>query len=198
MKKYLILILLLFCFSCNSEKYFFDNKVQTIGVDFSNGKWLLNEIEVPSNIANKITELAINDFGENLGNRLSYAPNTKGLLLPQKQIRLNPEKSVLSNLYEGTQYDYFINLKAVITRNDLSSIDYTNHKFKNGYRYKTSEVVIEIYDLKNSNIIYSQKVIASVKQKIDNNDISFSKNQYLLILGAYKRLMKDINKRSSH
>jgi hypothetical protein len=198
MKKFILIPLTILLLSCNSASYIFDNPAQTTGVDFSKGKWLLNEVNVPSHLTKKITELAMKDFTEDLKERLSYAPDTKGLLLPQKEIRLNPDKSVLSNLYKGTGYDYFINIKAAESKNDFAALDLTNHHFKSGDKFRTSEVAIEIYDLKNSAILYSQKVVASVMQDKSSSDVTVSKPQYFLILSAYKRLIKDIDKKSIH
>ena len=196
MKKYFSLLIGIFFISCNSTSYIFDNPSQTSGVDFSEGKWLLNEVNVPSYLTEKISRLALEDFSANLGNRLSYSPETQGLLLPQKEIQLNPSKSVLTNLYVGTKYDYFINIKARENKNDFTALDLTNHQQKTGNNFRESEVVIEIYDLKNFTIIYSQKVIAAAMQSKNSSDVTISKSQYLMILGAYNRIIKDINKKS--
>jgi len=197
-KKCLASLAVFLCFSCTSATYIFDNPGQTTGVDFSQGKWLLNEVNVPHYLTQRITALATKDFSENLGERLRYIPDTKGLLLPQKEIQLNPEKSVLNNLHKGTNSDYLINIKARENRNDFGPIDLTNHNAKTGNASNESEVTIEIYDLKNATIIYSQKVIASVAQVKNSSDVSISKNQYQLILSSYKKLTNDINKKSIH
>ena len=196
MKKYFILVASILLMSCNSTSYVFDTPTQTNGVDFSQGNWLLNEVNVPYYLTEKITAKAVEDFSANLGSRLRYAPDTKGLLLPQKEIQINPSKSVLSNLYIGTKYDYFINIKASENKNQFGSLDLTNHHLKTGNNVRESEVIIEIYDLKNTTIIYSQKVIASVTQMKNSSDVAISKSQYSMILGAYNRIIKDINSKS--
>ena len=196
MKKILFLVL---CFatlnSCNLPSYVFYNPGQTIGVDFTNGKWLLNEIDAPANCTIYLKETSIRDFKIFLGERLNYVTDVSGLLLTQKKIPLNPSKQIIAEIRKGTNYDFFINIKAIEKRNDFGSIDLTPHKMsKEGIN--SNEVTIEIYDLKNSQIIYTQKVIASVRKQNDNYDVHISKPSRSLIIGAYNKLIKDIKNKS--
>lgn len=198
MKKLGVLLIVLLCFSCTSTSYIFQNPAQTSGLNFAQGKWLLNGVDVPASLTEKITNLAMQDFSKNLNERLSYAPTTKGILLSQKKISIDPSKLTLQNIYKGTNYDYFINIKATVLKNDFNSVDLTNHNFRSDNNTKSSEVIIEIYDLKNADIIYSQKIIASANQSARNEDITITKAQNAMIVAAYKKLIKDINKRSMH
>ena len=195
-KVVLVLIIQFTVLSCSFPSYIFNNNAQTTGVDYTNGKWLLNQIDAPVDIKDKLTKLALDDFSERLKERVSYIPDTRGLLIPQKTA-FNPNKSVLINLKKGTNYDYFINIKAAQTRNDFGALDITPHNFNNGGE-NTNEVTIEIYDLNNLQIIYSQKVTATVGRPKDNQDVHLSKTSNSLIVSAYKKLIKDIDKRSIH
>jgi hypothetical protein len=40
------------------------------GIDYGDGKWLLNEIESPESIKPKLTKIAYDNFYKKLGNRL--------------------------------------------------------------------------------------------------------------------------------
>ncbi|CAM2765181.1 hypothetical protein SAMN05444143_103228 [Flavobacterium succinicans] len=196
MKKILFLVL---CFaslsSCNLPSYVLYNPGQTTGVDFTSGKWLLNEIDAPANCTKHLKETSIRDFKILLGDRLNYVSDVSGLLLTQKKIPLQPSKQIITEIRKGTNYDFFINIKAIETRNDFGSIDWTPRKMsKEGIN--SNEVTIEIYDLKNSQIIYTQKVIASVGRQNDNNDVHISKTSRSLIIGAYNKLKKDIENKS--
>ena len=104
----------------------------------------------------------------------------------------------MQNIYKGTNHDYFINIKAIVLKNDFNSVDFTNHNFRSDNNTKSSEIIIEIYDLKNADIIYSQKIVASAIQSARNEDITITKAQNTMIVGAYKKLIKDINRRSLH
>ncbi|MDX6181757.1 hypothetical protein SGQ44_05545 [Flavobacterium sp. Fl-77] len=108
----------------------------------------------------------------------------------------NPTKKEIKNLKIGTNFDYFINVKALKSKQNVGAIDITPHRFRN--ESETSVLVqIEIYDLNNEEIIYSETVEGSVAiSNNNNNDIIFSKSADGLIFGAYKRIKKDINKKS--
>jgi hypothetical protein len=194
-EKKIAFIILLFCLiSCSFPTYVFDNKAQTTGLNFSQGKWLLNEIDAPYNVNEKLKTLAVKDFSVNLNGRLSYIYEIEGLLLPRK-IRLNPNKIDLSNLKKGTNFDFFINIKATNIKNDFGSLDITPHKLNHGGE-NTTEVILEIYDLNHLEIIYSQRVIASIGMPKDNSDVHLSKSNNSLIIGAYKKIINDITKKS--
>ncbi|WP_124019303.1 hypothetical protein [Flavobacterium sp. A45] len=181
--------------SCNLPSYVFYNPGQTTGVDFTNGKWLLNEIDAPADCTKYLKETSIRDFKILLGERLNYVTDVSGLLLTQKKIPLNPSKQIIADIKKGTNYDFFINIKATQTRNDFGSIDLTPHRMSRE-GMNSNEVTIEIYDLKNSQIIYTQKVIASVGKPKDNSDVHFSKPSRSLIIGAYNKLIRDIKNKS--
>ena len=118
----------------------------------------------------------------------------KGLFL-QKKIDFNPEKKTLEDLKKGTNFDFFITIKASKTKEDFGSVDLTPSRFNNG-GMNQSEVLLEIYDLNLAQIIYSQRVIGSTELSQDNQDVHFSKSSRSLLIGAYKRLIKDIEKKS--
>jgi hypothetical protein len=196
MKKILFFALyLLILSSCNLPSYVFYNSAQTTGVDFTTGKWLLNEIDAPANCTKYLREASIRDFKILIDERLDYVTDVSGLLLTQKKIPLNPSKQILADIRKGTNYDFFINIQAIETRNDLGSIDFTPHRMSNEGE-NSSVVAIEIYDLKNSQIIYTQKVIASTGNQQDNHDVHVSKSSMSLIIGAYNKLISDIEKKS--
>lgn len=195
MKKLLFLLIVpFFLVSCNLPSYVFNNQAQTTGLDYTQGKWLLNRVSAPNEVSDRLTALALKDFNRHLQGRLGYVPDTKGLLIPPK-IGFNPSKEVLANLKKGTNYDYFINIKAAETKNDFGALDISPHKM-NGGGSNVNEVTVEIYDLNLQQIIYSQKVTGSVGMPKDNQDVHVSKPSSSLIIGAYKKIIKDLEKRS--
>ena len=186
--------IIFFTVACRVPNYHFENSFQTTGLDFSRGKWLLNEVDCPSNVHKQITNLSYSDFHSFIENRLCLTNEVAGIILPQK-IPFNPSKKTLNDIKLGANFDYFINIKAVSLKNELGIVDFTPHKL---YSDRTSsvEVAIEIYDLNLKEIIYSQKVIGSINSSKDNNDVHFSHANRNLIISAYKKLMRDINKKS--
>ncbi len=188
------LLVIFSAMSCSFPNYSFDNATQTTGVDFTSGKWLLNEIEASNDVTDKLTQNATNDFKAILGSRLSYLPETSGMLLSQK-IDLNPDAKRIKELAEGTGYDYFINIKANKVRNDFSAVDLTPASFNNGGQ-NINNITLEVYDLKNIMTIYSQTVTATVGRPKDNQDVHLSKPSTNLIYSAYRKLFNDLKSKS--
>ncbi len=189
MKKIMFFLFLSLLFSCNTTHYFISHKDHPYGLDFSNGKWLIGEIEVNPYAKDKLTNLAIKDFSEYLGERVKYSLNEK-LLLP-KQVALNPSKSTILDLKKGANFDYYINIKCKNTKNDLSNFELIDHFY---YKKQMSyaELTLEVYDLNAGEIIYSQTSGGSIE---DENSLT-SKPTTTVIMGCYNKIMSDIKRKS--
>lgn len=195
MKKFFLHLFLFVCFTnCNLPKYVLANKTQTIGVDFTSGKWLVNDIDAPKNVVDRLTELVKTDFEEILKNRFIIKSEANNLLIPIK-IKFQPSKKDLKDLKKATNFDFLVNIKATTIREDFSSIDVTP-KALNIDKENRSEVILEIYDLNTLDIVFSQKVIATTRMAERNSDVHFSKSSRELQLGAYKKLFKNLKKKS--
>lgn len=175
MKKSSRILLLLFLFfnSCSLPNYIFDNKAQTTGLDFTNGKWLINDIDCSGDVYGQLTKMAKEDFGKYLDGRLFYTYEVKGIILPKKN-GINPTKNTLKEIKIGSNFDFFINIKARNVKEEIGGIDTTPHRFKKAKKNQ-SEVTIEVYDLNLAEIIYSQKVIGITQRENDNDGVHFSK-----------------------
>ena len=181
--------------SCQSSKYVFVDSNQKLGVDFTKGKWLLNEIDCPEYSKDVLTSETINYFKKNLKSRFFHIKDINGLLIAHK-INLNPNKTKLKELKDGTGYDFFINIVANKSKSDLSNDLYGNQ----------SEVFLEIYDLNLQQIVYSKHVIgytgqgeksvfsgSSVIQNVINN-IPLYKSSKTLMKKSLKKIFKDLKK----
>lgn len=190
--------------SCNSPTYLFMTPKQT-GVDFTSGKWILNELDAPKNAKDELTETTSNFFKKNLAGRFFYIHDVNGLLVPRK-IPLNPSKTRLKELKDGTGFDFFINISTKKNQSDFSSIELYQSESEGGKN--EASVIVEIYDLNLQQIIYSQNVVGVAKKKssesvwqteksdklIDN--VTFYKSSNRLMKGALKKILKDIDKKS--
>jgi len=183
--------------SCQSSKYIFVDSNQKLGVDFTKGKWLLNEIDCPDYSKDALTSETTNYFNKNLKNRFFYINDINGLLIARK-INLNPNKTKLKEIKDGTGYDFFINIVANKSKSDSGLDLYGNQ----------SEVFLEIYDLNLQKIVYSKHVIgytgqgeksvfsgSSVTQNVINN-IPLYKSSKTLMKNSLKRIFKDLKKTS--
>ena len=81
MKK--IIALLLFStllISCSFPSYIFEDNSSKTGLNLKEGKWLLNEIDEPTNINSGAKNVTLTNLTKHLGNRLSYIYDVKGLI----------------------------------------------------------------------------------------------------------------------
>lgn len=193
-KLILFFIFMLFVVSCSLPSHSFQNPKQT-GVNFSDGKWLLNTLDAPEDVSQKLEQKIIKDFSESLATRLTYYPNSKGLLMAQK-IEMQLDKRKIRNIKVGTGYDYFINIKAEKIKDDLGAMSFKQNNLFPAELSNSSYVEMEIYDLNREIVIYSQKVISSTRRSKDNDKIHFSKSSNELLIHAYEKLFQDLKKNS--
>ena len=166
---------------------------------------MLNELDCPKYSRDKLTTEVTKSFQDHLQNRLFYINNVNGLLIARK-INLNPNKALLKELKDGTSFDFFINIKARKNKSDFSVVElYQN---ENTIGANQSEVILEIYDLNLSEIIYSQQVIGSDSPKKESSvwaskksdklidNIAFYRTSNKLMLGSLKKILKDLKKKS--
>ena len=175
------------------------------GVNFTSGRWLMNELDCPKKSKDKLTEESLAFFKKNLGDRLFYINDVNGLLISRK-IHLNPNKTKLKELKDGTGFDFFVNISTTKRKSDFSYIELYQSDDEVGKN--EAAVLVEIYDLNSQEIIYSQNVVGiSQKTKtepmwsteksnkfIDN--VEFYKTSDKLMKGALKKIFKDLDKRS--
>jgi hypothetical protein len=190
--------------SCKTAIYVADPNPQ-IGVNFTEGKWLLNELDCPKSNREKITSEAIIFFKENLKEHFFYINDVRNLLIT-KNTPLNPSKTKLKELKDGTGYDYFINIVVKKNKSDLNAIGLYDTKYPSNGKNE-SEAFLEIYDLNLLQIIYTAHVIGTDTEDqpsafdtkksdklIDN--ISFYKSSNKLMSGCLKKILKDLKKKS--
>ena len=215
MKKIIVLLFTLSLLSCNTTSYFFENNVQNYGLDLRNGKWILNEIDCPASTYGMFEPLVSENFKAILHDSLFDLVSAKGIILPKK-IGLQPNKSILEALKKGTKgYDFFINIRARKANEKMGILDIDNplENLSNINQSNQCEVVVEVYNLNLSEIIYSKKVTGSNNKSYDSNyqtengsnsyqvkkgfnSVSFQKNADMIILGCFNKIMRDIKNKS--
>lgn len=195
MKKIFLLLIVITFTSCSFPSYIFEDNNSNLGINFQNGKWLLGEVNGVYETDETIKKMILEDFTKKTPQRIFYIHDVKGIIIPKK-VSINPIKLELKDLKKGTGFDFFINVKSEVVKNNLNDIDLTNHNFHYD-QGKTVNCNFEIYDLNTEQIIYSKKVVGSVKVQ-DNNksDINFSKSISKLTIGCLKKILKDIDRKS--
>ena len=194
MKVFKFLILVLLFSSCNIPKYYFKDETITTGVDFSEGKWLLDRIKTTKENEEKLTKITTDYFQKKLDARFKSVFNEKVLISQKSNFPLNKEELKLIKI--GTNYDFFIQIKSGNLRNELGSIDTTPSKFNSDLTNEASIHLI-IYDLNTQQIIYSKNAIGVTgNPENSSSDVTFSKSSQSLLLGCLKKIFQDLDKKS--
>jgi len=162
--------------SCDSIQYVHSIDSTPYGADYSNGKWLLNTIESPYLIKERMTKIAFDDFVKHLGGRLD---KMEGNNISLSYVPINPDTLLLKRLKKQSNYDYLINIKGKVIYND--------------YKKSTTTTFLEIYDLNTLEIIYHRKVIGKHKVDYDDSrDVVFAKGVNGIIISSLKKIMRKI------
>jgi hypothetical protein len=199
-----VLLLAFFC-ACKSSTYIATNTDYKTGVDFTQGMWLLNYIDSPTEQAEIVKQQTIPFFRDKIKERFFYRAELNSLLIPN-QIALHPSKQKLKELKIGTGFDYFVHLSTKKNKEQIGTIGLFEDEYSTGSNQ--SEVTLEIYDLNLQEIIYSQRVIGTDSAKkeksvwgtppssklIDN--VNFHKSANKLLLGCLKKVLNDLEKKS--
>jgi hypothetical protein len=176
--------------SCTKYSYYRENPTQTSGIDFSKGKWILGNISVNPSFHDEITKLAFEDFSKHLKTRLINVANDRTLLI-STVVPLKPSKSKIQDLNKGTNCDYFINIKCENHRNKGNQFD-TSDKTYYEKQLTFARVSLEVYDLNQGTIIFSQ----TIGRVYDENIGMGLSPVRTLIFGCYSKIIDDINKKS--
>jgi len=155
-----VIVIMLFGTSCVGGKYTyeFDSGKQ---LDFSTGKWILNNTESNSKIrySKKLYEETHEEFKKILGDSLIDLTALRNNALVKPNIRFEPTPLELKELYKNSKCDFLINVRGEIIANNASSF-YTNNHSSSYTTSNRSLVVIRIYDLKSGALISSSNANA--------------------------------------
>lgn len=161
---FLMAFLLLFS-SCNAPKYtiLFDSGKY---LDFSHGKWLLNDARSNSRFSNsRLYPLALKEFREILGDSLFEIHDIRRTRLLPREISFDMNRDKLLKLSEDSGCDYLINIKGRVITEGIGSITLPNHELMTDYSSNESSVSIRIFHLKTGIELSSSSVYAkSVEQ----------------------------------
>ena len=181
----------LFCinFSCQSAYYVHDLESTPYGLDYSHGKWLLNDIDAPYTIKNKLISLAKKEFSKHLGKSFHYLGDDKSIAL--SYVPIDPDTLLLKHLKKESQFDYLINIKGINIKNELGL---TQHGYIDVYKQNVSETILQVYDLNSLETIYNRRVTAKVTPQENDEDFYFVKSVNGMIVKSLKKIFKKLNK----
>lgn len=201
MKKILLFLSAFFLLSaCSPVNYSFSNPNNAAGPDFTKGRFLMNTIDVPADVHSVIEQEMLKDFKGKLGDRFAYYPQTSKILLAQK-IGSSLSPSEIWKIKTGSGFDYFITLKGSVEKSGLGVVsggEVSKQSMVRRYPENLSHIEIEIYDLNEERLIYSQKVSARTSREVskDNRGVSFSQSSSWLVVSAYRKMFSLLEKNS--
>jgi hypothetical protein len=193
--------------SCSGPKifHFIDSQI-TYGLNFTTGKWILNEIECPDENKKQLTDYSRDYFSKSIGKRFSYITDDCNLLLARKRID-NFIPSELLKIQKLTTADYLINIVGKKNRNELAKIQLYSNESPGA---NESEVWFEVYDLKTQQKVYFEHVLGRYSktnsksmfedpnhksQKLmDNLKFNISTNE--LMIGCLATIVNKLDKKS--
>jgi len=189
-KRFIILVAIYVLFSYQSAYYTHDLESTPYGVDYSKGKWLLNEIDAPYTIKDKLAKIAKEKFSKNIGSAFKYLGDDKSMAL--SYVPINPDTLLLKRLKKESQFDYLINIKGVNVKNEIGFIQ---DGYLDVYKKNVSETILQIYDLNTLEIIYNRKVIGKVTPfNEEDNDLHLVKSPNGMIVKSLNKILKKLNK----
>lgn len=189
MKKSILYLFLILLASCKTASYMHDIESTPYGLDYSEGKWLLNEVNSPTSIKEQLTKIAYKSFQKELGDNLKKPEDLSNSSLPY--LPIEPNKLELEQIKKETNFDYVINIESKSTKNDIGSlkIGETFDRRKN-----VAQTTLEVYDLNTLEVIYSRKVIGQVViDELDTEDFAFVKSADGIMINCLKKILKKIN-----
>lgn len=178
--------------SCSMPSYRTYYESVPYAVDYTNKKWLLTPIKGESESLEKQDSYATNELKSCLGENLIEHFDSKSGYMLAKNTDISP------NLYlqtlQTTDLDYWIEIKNSIKRENNSGNVSVKSSFNN--TFVDIVVTINIYDIKQSDLIYSQKVKGSLSTEGSKDDVVLHKStsgiQYKALQKAVKNLKKNM------
>ncbi|ADV50590.1 hypothetical protein Celal_3324 [Cellulophaga algicola DSM 14237] len=154
-KNLIYIVILTLASSCVGGKYAYEFDTGK-NLDFSNGKWIFNEVSSNSESKNnkRLYGESYEEFRKILGDSLIDLTSLRNISLVEPEIKFEPDQSELKELYKNSKCDFLINVRGQIISNNASSF-YSNDQNLSYSTSNRSAVFIKIFDLKNGILISS-------------------------------------------
>ena len=166
------LVILILVSSCVGGKYVYEFDTGK-NLDFSNGKWIFNNVQSNSESKDnkRLYTESYEEFEKILGDSLIDLTILRNKSLVKPDIKFEPTRSELKDLYEYSKCDFLINVRGQIISNNASSF-YSNDQRLSYSTSNRSAVFIKIYDLKSGILISSsngQAISAEEHSDLEND-----------------------------
>lgn len=157
-------------------------------LDFSKGKWIVNNIESPEGTNADMTGIVLKKLDYR---SITYIDSLRLFLALPYNIPFSPDSVMLDNVGVLSKYDYLINVKTGIIDDNPEGAYLKN---PTGYLKRRSEATIVIYDLKFHRKVYSDNVVASIILGVDDTNFRYAKSTKRLMYSALRKSLKTLKK----
>ncbi len=191
-----IIIFLLLAFSLSScvlSKFTpVSNEIYS-GVDFSKGRWLLNSVDAHWRQKPSMDSEILARLKKIKPDSLYFINDVDLKYISNKNLQFNISKEVLELLDKTTDFDFIINTRARILKDDAGPIQLVPR-----YEEESSmaEFEIAIYDTKTQKRIYSLKMSGKVTIKPNNEKFLLSDSGSTLLHKCIKKGLNRLKKNS--
>lgn len=189
----LVLIFLSFMiFSCALPKYTHVYEAPK-GLDLRTGRWLVNTVGSDLSFADKkqYGETILREFRKMGVDSIDMLGNVWFDYITPDRFKFEFSEETLQLLKNTTKYNFIVNVKATIIKDDLSSLMLVPSDKEST---STSELVFVVYDINSGHKIYHQRIIGTISVSEKDDDIKFAKSARGLLVGALNRGLKEVSK----
>jgi len=185
-----IILVVIFFSSCAFPRYTHNSEVKQ-NIDFSKGKWIINNIESPEGTNADLTRILLKKLK---GDSLIYIDSLRLSYPLPNIIPFGLDSVMISRIRLFMDYDYIINVKVDIIDDD-NKIQYLSAPI--GSVKRKSEATIVIYDLRYYRKVYSDNVIASIVLGVNDIQIRYVKSSEKLMFSALREALKTLKKNAN-
>lgn len=164
-------------------------------LDLRHGSWLVNYASgnTPDYIKQELEDKVVQEFKE-MGVDTVFSIREVILdYIPPEHFINTLSKETLSLLQQTSTYSYIFSIETLLIKDELSEIMIAT---PDAGAQSISEVILKVYDIKNSQLIYHQRIIGKATADANTPDRSFAKSANGLVYGAVKHGLKEIRKYS--
>ncbi|RXQ87827.1 hypothetical protein EO244_15825 [Ancylomarina salipaludis] len=180
----------LLIFSCALPKYSIVYESPK-GLDLRTGKWLVNSVGNRLSLADKhyYGDRIVQGFQKMGVDSIDLVGNVWFDYITPDRFQFEISEETLQLLQKTTDYDFILNVKASIIKDEVSSLMLLPPDKKSS---STSELIIVVYDINSGQKIYHQRIVGTIAVSETDNDVRFAKSAAGLLNGALNRGLKEI------
>ncbi len=190
---FLFLLLLLTLNSCVVSKFTPVSNEIYGGVDFSRGKWLLNSVDAHWRHKPSMNKEILTRLKKIKPDSLYFINDVDLKYISNRNMKFDISKEVLKLLHKTTDFDFIINTRARILKNEVGPIQLAPRYQKGS---SMAEFEISIYDTKTQERIYSLKMAGEVTIPPNNENFILSDSGSTLLHKCIKKGLNRLKKNS--